>query len=119
MAGWCIRDAELKDAPELAVLMCELGYETGRTEMGAHLKLILTNPAFKTFVAIMHGSVCGMVATLTYPSYEHNDSSGRILGIRRVSLDTRPTREDAHKFYESLGYERNGWRFVKQLSVSN
>ena len=40
-------------------------------------------------------------------------------GIRRVALDTRLTREDAHKFYESLGYERNGWRFVKQLPVSN
>jgi ribosomal protein S18 acetylase RimI-like enzyme len=37
--------------------------------------------------------------------------------IRRVALDTRLAREDAHKFYESLGYERNGWRFVKQLSV--
>jgi hypothetical protein len=34
MAGWCIREAELNDVPELAVLMCELGYETGRTEMG-------------------------------------------------------------------------------------
>ncbi len=40
-------------------------------------------------------------------------------GIRRVALDTRLTREDAHKFYESLGYERNGWRFVKQLPVSD
>jgi ribosomal protein S18 acetylase RimI-like enzyme len=38
-------------------------------------------------------------------------------GIRRVALNTRLAREDAHKFYESLGYERNGWRFVKQLSV--
>jgi len=35
--------------------------------------------------------------------------------IMRVALDARFTREDAHKFYESLGYERNGWRFVKQL----
>ena len=95
----------------------------------------------------MDGSVCGMIGTLTYPSYEHNDASGRILalvtssrarrrgigraliataekdfaqrGIRRVSLDTRLTREDAHKFYQLLGYERNGWRFVKQLPVSN
>jgi ribosomal protein S18 acetylase RimI-like enzyme len=40
-------------------------------------------------------------------------------GIRRVSVDTRLNREDAHKFYELLGYERNGWRFVKQLPVSN
>jgi ribosomal protein S18 acetylase RimI-like enzyme len=145
--GCWIRSAELNDAPELAVLMCELGYETRRTEMEIRLKLILSNPAYKTFVAIMDGCVCGMIGTLTYPSYEHNDASGRIValvtsgalrrrgigraliataekdfaqkGIRRVALDTRLTREDAHKFYESLGYERNGWRFVKQLPVTN
>lgn len=142
-----IRDAESNDAPELAVLMRELGYETKQAEMESRLKLILSNPAYKTFVAIMDGRVCGMIGTLTYTSYEHNDRSGRILalvtlsearqrgigraliataekdfaqrGIRRVALDTRLTREDAHKFYESLGYERNGWRFVKQLPVSD
>ena len=142
-----IRDAELDDAAELAVLMCELGYETKRTEMETRLKLILSNPGYKTFVATIDGCICGMIGTLTYPSYEHNDASGRILalvtastarrrgigraliatvekdfaqrGIRRVSLDTRLTREDAHTFYESLGYERNGWRFVKQLPVRN
>jgi len=145
--GWWIRDAEVNDAPELAMLMCELGYETDPTEMEARLELILSNSAYKTFVAIRDGSVCGMIGTLTYPSYEHNDASGRILalvtsgtarrrgigraliataekdfgqrGIGRVSLDTRLTREDAHKFYELLGYERNGWRFVKQLPASN
>jgi ribosomal protein S18 acetylase RimI-like enzyme len=145
--GCWIRDAELNDAPELAVLMCELGYETTRAEMETRLKLILPNPAYKIFVAIMEGCVCGMIGTLTYPSYEHNDPSGRIValvtlstarrrgigralvataekdfaqkGIRRVALDTRLTREDAHKFYESLGYERNGWRFVKRLPASN
>jgi ribosomal protein S18 acetylase RimI-like enzyme len=145
--GCWIRNAELNDAPELAVLMCELGYATRRTEMEGRLKLILSNPAYKTFVAIMDGCVCGMIGTLTYPSYEHNDASGRIValvtsgalrrrgigraliataekdfaqkGIRRVALDTRLTREGAHKFYESLGYERNGWRFVKQLPVTN
>jgi ribosomal protein S18 acetylase RimI-like enzyme len=145
--GWRIRDAELNDTAELAVLMRELGYETKRAEMEARLKLILSNPAYKTFVAIMDGCVCGMIGTLTYPSYEHNNPGARILalvtlsavrrrgigraliataekdlaqrGIRRVALDTRLTREDAHKFYESLGYERNGWRFVKELSVSD
>src|SRR5512133_1587525 len=79
--GCSIRDAELKDAPELAVLMCELGYETKRAEMETRLKLILSNPACKTFVAIMDGSVCGMIGSLTYPSYEHNDESGRILAL--------------------------------------
>jgi len=145
--GCRIRDAELNDAPELAVLMCELGYETKRTEMETRLKLILSNPAYKTFVATMDGCVCGMIGTVTFPSYEHNDAGGRILalvtsigarrrgigraliaaaekdfaqkGIGRVALDTRLAREDAHRFYESLGYERNGWRFVKQLPASN
>ena len=126
--------------------MCELGYETKRPEMETRLKLILSNPAYKTFVAVMDCCVCGMIGTLAYPSYEHDDPSGRILALvtlsaarrRRIgcaliatrgnrfraernharSLDTRLTREDAHKFYESLGYERNGWRFVKQLPVS-
>jgi ribosomal protein S18 acetylase RimI-like enzyme len=141
--GCWIRDAELNDAPELAALMCELGYETNRTEMERRVKLILSTPAYKTFVAVMDGRVCGMIGTLTLQSYEHNDAGGRILalvifnrarrrgigraliaaaekdfaqrGIVRVAVDTRLTREDAHKFYESLGYERNGWRFVKQL----
>ena len=122
--GCWIRDAELNDAPELAVLMCELGYETKRPEMETRLKLILSNPAYKTFVAIMDGSVCGMIGTVrrrgigrTLIATAETDFAQR--GIRRVSLDTRLTREDAHKFYELLGYERNGWRFVKQLPVSN
>jgi len=142
-----IRHAQPGDAAVLAQLMCELGYETKRTEMETRLKTILCNPAYKTFVAIMDGCICGMIGTLKCPSYEHNDPSGRILvlvtlsaarrrgigralittaekdfaqrGIRRIALDTRLTREDAHNFYESLGYERNGWRFVKQLAVSD
>jgi len=142
-----IRDANLSDASELAVLMCELGYETKPTEMETRLKSVLSNPAYKTFVAVLDGRLCGMIGTFAYPSYEHNDPGGRILalvtssaarrrgigralvataekdfaqrGVGRVALDTRLTREDAHKFYESLGYERNGWRFVKQLPASN
>jgi ribosomal protein S18 acetylase RimI-like enzyme len=98
-----------------------------------------------TFVAVHDGKVCGMIGTVTSLTYEHNDTSGRILalailstmrrrgigraliataendfaqrGIRCIALNTQLAREDAHKFYESLGYERNGWRFVKQVSV--
>jgi ribosomal protein S18 acetylase RimI-like enzyme len=96
-------------------------------------------------VAVRDGEVCGMIGTVTSLSYEHNDSSGRILalailstmrrcgigraliataetdfaqrGIRRVALNTHLTREEAHRFYESLGYERNGFRFTKDLST--
>src|SRR5438552_45228 len=87
--GCRIRDAELNDAPELAVLMCELGYETKRAEMETRLKLILSNPAYKTFVAILDGRLCGMIGTFTYPSYEHNDSGGRILALVTSSAAPR------------------------------
>jgi ribosomal protein S18 acetylase RimI-like enzyme len=140
-----IRPAEVNDAATLAQLMSELGYETTKSEMQMRLEPIVTDERLRTFVAVCDGKVCGMIGTLTYPSYEHNDPSGRIValvikstmrrrgigraliataekdfaerGIRRVALNTQLGREDAHKFYESLGYERNGWRFLKQLPV--
>ena len=140
-----IRAAEISDAAALAQLMCELGYETTKSEMQRRMERIAVDERYRTFVAMRDGKVCGMIGTVTNPSYEHNDPSGRILalatlstvrrrgigraliataekdfvqrGIRRVALNTQLTRGDAHKFYESLGYERNGWRFVKQLSV--
>lgn len=140
-----IRVAEINDAAALAQLMCELGYETTKSEMQMRMERIAADQRYRTFVAVRDGKVCGMIGTLTYPNYEHNDFGGRIValiilktmrrhgigraliataekdfaqrGIRRVALNTRLAREDAQKFYESLGYERNGWRFVKQLSV--
>jgi ribosomal protein S18 acetylase RimI-like enzyme len=142
-----IRTAEVNDAAALAQLMCELGYETTKSEMQMRMERIAADERYRTFVAVRDAKVCGMVGTLTSLSYEHNDLSGRILalvilgtmrrhgigraliataekdfahrGIRRIALNTRLAREDAHKFYESLGYERNGWRFVKQLSMGD
>ena len=140
-----IRAAEMNDAAPLAQLMCELGYETTQSEMQMRLERIATDGRLRTFIAVRDGKVCGMISTLIYPSIEHNDLSGRIValvilrtmrrrgigraliataekdfaqrGIRRIALNTRLTREDAHKFYESLGYERNGFRFTKNLST--
>jgi GNAT superfamily N-acetyltransferase len=139
-----IRVAEMNDAAALAQLMCELGYETTKSEMQMRVERITIDDRCRTFVAVCDGKVCGMIGTVTYPSYEHNDSSGRILalvilrtmrrrgigraliaaekdfaqrGSRGIALNTRLAREATHKFYESLAYERNGWRFVKQLSV--
>ena len=142
-----IRVAEMNDAAALAQLMCELGYETTKPEMQMRMERIAADDCYRTFVAVLDGKVCGMIGTVTYPSFEHNDPSGRILalvilrtmrrhgigrvliataekdfaqrGIRRIALNTRLARDDTHKFYESLGYERIGWRFVKQPSVGD
>jgi ribosomal protein S18 acetylase RimI-like enzyme len=144
-SNFTVRAAVMEDVAALAQLMCDLGYETTESEMQMRMEQIATDERYRTFVAVHDGNVCGMIGTLTSPSYEHNDPGGRILalatlsqmrrrgigraliataerdfaqrGIRRIALNTQLTREDAHKFYESLGYERNGWRFVKQLSM--
>jgi ribosomal protein S18 acetylase RimI-like enzyme len=138
-----IRDAKLSDASSLAALMCELGYETTNTEMRQRLKPILRDARFRTFVAEIDDYVCGMIGTLTHASHEHNDCSGKIIAlvvsnkwrrsgigraliaaaekdfarrkVTRVSLTTRFSREEAHKFYEALGYSRTGFRFAKNL----
>jgi N-acetylglutamate synthase-like GNAT family acetyltransferase len=138
-----IRDARLSDAPQLAALMCELGYETTTAEMPRRLRSILKDTRFRTFVAEVDNQISGVIGTLTHASHEHNDPSGKIValvvstkqrrsgigrlliaaaekdftnrGVTRVSLTTRFTREDAHEFYAALGYSKTGFRFAKNL----
>lgn len=139
-----IRAAKLSDAPELAALMCELGYETASDEMRARLKSILRDAHYRTFVAKIGTELCGMIGTLTHMSHEHNDLSGKIVAVvvskkqrrsgvgraliaaaerdfakrnvTRLTLTTRFERHEAHRFYEELGYSRSGFRFAKNLA---
>jgi GNAT superfamily N-acetyltransferase len=141
-----IRPAEAADAAALASLMGELGYETRTSEMEMRLEFILGDPRYQTFVAVSDGKIRGMIGSFCHYSYEHNDPSGRILAlvvsktvrgrgvgrqlisaaendfaqrnVRRLAVYTRLTRQEAHQFYEKLGYERNGLRFVKDLAVN-
>ena len=138
-----VRHAEQSDAAALAELMTELGYPTTAKEMSARLMSILDDANFATFVAINSEKVCGMIGLFTHRTYEHDDISGRILAlvvsekmreqrvgrllveaaeqfflarkIRRVAVYTRLEREGAHRFYEAVGFGRNGFRFVKEL----
>src|SRR5436190_4997150 len=138
-----IRDAKLTDAPALAALMCELGYKTTSAEMSRRLKSILSDPRYGSFVAEIDNEIRGMIGTLTHASHEHNDFSGKIIAlvvsrkhrqsgvgraliaaaekdfasrnVSRVTLTTRFEREEAHLFYEALGYLRTGFRFGKNL----
>ena len=76
-----VRVAEANDAAALVQLMCELGYETTESEMQMRLERIANDDRYRTFVAVHDGEVCGMIGTLTSPSYEHNDLGGRILAL--------------------------------------
>ena len=139
-----IRAAKLSDASEIAALMCELGYDTASNEMRARLKSILPDAHSRTFVAKISKELCGMIGTLTHMSHEHNDLSGKIVAlivsrkqrcsgvgraliataekhfarrnVTRVTLTTRFERDEAHRFYEAVGYARTGLRFAKNLA---
>jgi GNAT superfamily N-acetyltransferase len=140
-----IRAAEAGDFEALADLMTQLGYETRASEMQMRMEAILANKNYATFVAVSKGKICGMIGTFTCYSYEHNSPSGRILAlvvsekmrgrgvggalvaaaekdlaqrnIRRVAVNTRFERKEAHEFYDRVGYKRNGFRFVKELPM--
>jgi GNAT superfamily N-acetyltransferase len=141
-----IRPAELGDADALAGLITELGYKTRNSEMKMRMESIVVDSRYRTFVAVENGKVCGMIGTFSHYSYEHNNPGGRIIAlvvaagargrgigrrlmiaaendfaqrdIRRVAVDTRFERKQAHQFYEQLGYTRNGFRFVKNLATA-
>jgi GNAT superfamily N-acetyltransferase len=138
-----IRAAELSDAEVLADLMTQLGYPTRVSEMQMRMEEIVADARYATFVAVNKGKVCGMIGTVCRYSYEHNGPSGRILAfsvsekmrrqgvgraliaaaendfarknVRRLAVNTRFERKDAHKFYEQAGYISNGFRWVKEL----
>jgi GNAT superfamily N-acetyltransferase len=140
-----VRAVEAGDMEALADLMTQLGYETRTSEMQMRMEAVLANKNYATFVAVSKGKVCGMIGTQISYSYEHNNPGARILAlvvsenvrgsgvgqaliaaaesnlarrnIRRVAVYTHFRRTKAHEFYEKLGYEKNGFRLVKELPM--
>lgn len=141
-----VRFAETADVDALAKLMGELGYETRVAEMQMRLETIMQDSRYRTFVAVKDGKVCGVIGTFAHASYEYNNAGGRILalvvsdgargcgigkkliavaendfaqrGIRRIAVYTHLRRKEAHAFYEDVGYEQNGYRYVKTLAAA-
>ena len=140
-----VRRAETGDAAALADLMTQLGYSTRTSEMEMRMEAIFADKNYATFVAVSDGKVCGMIGTSTRYVYEHNNVSavimalvvsykmrGRGVGralvaaaenelaqknVRRVAVYSRFERTEAHEFYESVGYKKNGFRLVKELPM--
>ena len=138
-----IRRAEEGDAPALAELMTQLGYPTRADEMRLRLRELLPAKTFATFVAVESLEVIGVIGLSISHSYEHNERTGKIVALAvderwrrkgvgrkliaaaedyfaservgRIAVTSHFRRSEAHEFYESLGYERTGFRFIKQL----
>ena len=138
-----VRRAEMSDATSLAVLVTQLGYPTGPDDMVDRLKRSLDDPRHTVFVADANGGVVGMGAACIDHCLERDSVQARVTGLvveekargrgvgaflmqqieewarevgaDRVTLTSGNYRPDAHKFYEAIGYQATGTRFIKRV----
>lgn len=58
----------------------------------------------------------GIIVDLAIRDANRGAASALAVLMCGTRLTTRLTREDAHRFYERLGYTKNGFRYAKDLT---
>ncbi|MFL5384600.1 MAG: GNAT family N-acetyltransferase [Longimicrobiaceae bacterium] len=139
-----IRTATLDDAPALAALATHLGYPATVEAMRERLARIGARDDYETFVAERDGRTVGFTGVMHGLSYVYDPPYARLLslvvepgergrgtgaalleaaerwareqGAAQLHLTTGLHRDGAHRFYERLGYERTGARYVRKLT---
>jgi GNAT superfamily N-acetyltransferase len=138
-----VRDARVSDADELARLLEQLGYPTASSAVAARLER-LAIVGDRVFVADLGGRAVGLAHLQVTPALERErpaakigalvvDAAHRGTGIGRalvqavedearlrgcglVYLTSAEPRDDAHAFYERVGFEQTGRRYARTLS---
>jgi GNAT superfamily N-acetyltransferase len=140
-----IREFSFSDIDAITELMDDLGHPATKEQMIKRMENISSNPMYCTYVAEHEGNVVGMVGLRQLYSYEGDNVAvqisalvtkanyrGKGIGKELVrqaekwakenganvivlTSGNRPEREDAHQFYNHLGYNVTGLRFVKKL----
>ena len=139
-----VRAATPADTPAIAALATHLGYPTTEAEMAARLARIFGRDDYETFVAERDGRVVGFTGVMHGLSYVYDPPYARLLslvvepgergrgtgaalvreterwarehGSATLHLTTGLHREGAHRFYEGLGFERTGARYLRRLA---
>ena len=139
-----VRDATSSDAPALAPLLGELGYPVDDAALAPRLERLLARDDQKIVIAEGEGRVLGMLALHVFPvlAYDRDlamimalviteparglgvgralidraEAVGKSLGASRLMVTTHNRRADAHAFYERLGFEFTGRRYVREIS---
>ena len=136
-----MREATAADAAAIADLLTQLGYPTTEAQAVRRLARILPARDWVTLVAEEAGRILGFGGLQLSVSYEHDTPGARIVALvvdeaerrkgigeaivraleqralamqaRRIAVNSATHRADAHAFYEKLGYDRTGLRFVR------
>jgi N-acetylglutamate synthase-like GNAT family acetyltransferase len=127
-----IRPAQTSDAPQVAILLGELGYPAGRGEVIARLGYWLQDSQSRLLVAEVNGNVSGVAAMHAIPLLERTgrrarlvalvvgqsvraqgvgralmkavEDAARDLGCRDLEITSARNRTVAQRFYADLGY---------------
>ena len=138
-----VRDATLADAPVLAPLLGELGYPAAADALTSRMRRMLARDDQRIFVAERDGTALGLLALHVFPvlAYDRDlamimalvvtesarglgvgralieraEAVGKSLGASRLMVTTHVRRADAHAFYERLGFEFTGRRYVRPI----
>jgi GNAT superfamily N-acetyltransferase len=140
-----IRPLADADTDGLAVLLGELGYPTTAGDM--RHRLAQFGDDHQTLVAeAVDGTLSGFIGLAVVPVYEYSAPVGYILalsvgsafqgqgigkslvaaaedwfrqrGAHDIRVNSGLQRDGAHRFYESLGYAKTGFRFRKPVDES-
>jgi ribosomal protein S18 acetylase RimI-like enzyme len=137
-----LRPAKPTDAQDLAQLVTDLGYPVNAADLWARIEK-MPSSTYRTIVALVDEKVAGFIGLLTLPVYEHDHPIGWILalcvdpqhrrlgvgtaliqeaekyyrtqGVSDMRLHSGIQRNEAHEFYEKLGFDKSGYRFKKRL----
>jgi len=138
-----IRRATVDDASALVPLLEQLGYPSTASEVQERLTVILQHPDYNTWVVQQGKRIIGLTGARIGYAYEQNGCYGQLTalvvdaefrggGVGTALVQTAEAwirerggiaivvnsgshREEAHQFYEHLGYAATGLRWVKEL----
>lgn len=138
-----LREPFLADIISLAALCEELGYPTSAEEMSLRMSRISEQENCKTIVAEVDDKIVGFMGMSINSSWEQNESYLRIQALvvsakyrklkigkqlicfaenwakennmKAINLNcgNRPERENAHKFYTTMGFEAKSTGYRK------
>ena len=126
------------------ILEFDLGYNVSLDELGKRISEMLSCGSYKIFVACNGERAIGFIGMVSFIAFEVQNKAAKIIALAVsqeyrnngvgsnllnmvenycknndmsvISLNSGLSRDNAHKFYESKGYSKRSYGFIKMLN---